>query len=490
VGETGTISGIPLGTSVSEVVGNVTIPAKAMMNIIDENDNVVPMQVRNFDTVYVNTLATNYVFFEVIAEDGVTKITYQLKPAIGDEVYAYSDVFNVDQEVQMIYHVPNGIRVTEFFKHLKPSEGAEIHLLDKEGVVVTAGSLAFDDMVEVTNGTKSKKYYLQFLTEEEGVEAYVLSNVFEVSEPDAAIYGLSATMNLQVFLNSITPAPMATVKVLDETGTEITSGNIEAGKDKLVVTSGNGQKEVEYSLLISKSFTVTFSVTDGTDPIEGAAINVAGEVLTTDASGMASISLPNGEYDYVANKEDFAGSGSFTVADSDGSVDVVVNQATYALTLTVKDEEGAALAGASVSLAGEDLVTDASGVVSVTVPNGTYNYTITAEGYQDKAGSVTVSDASKEIELSLDLEVSVASLEAAGIRVYPNPSSGEFVIERPEFAGEMMVRIHNITGKVIFHKFYEEALRNTIVLDNVDAGVYFLEIRFEDQSFNKRLVIK
>ncbi|MCK5774606.1 MAG: T9SS type A sorting domain-containing protein, partial [Bacteroidales bacterium] len=49
----------------------------------------------------------------------------------------------------------------------------------------------------------------------------------------------------------------------------------------------------------SQVHTLTFTIDDGENPIEGAEIEIDGEILTTNASGMASTEIENGTYDYT-----------------------------------------------------------------------------------------------------------------------------------------------------------------------------------------------
>jgi predicted extracellular nuclease len=75
-------------------------------------------------------------------------------------------------------------------------------------------------------------------------------------------------------------------------------------------------------------YTVTFTVkrTDGTTPVDGATIIVTGQGdLTTDASGQATMQLPNGDYTFIVLKDGFnTYNGSFTVADADKVVEVTL----------------------------------------------------------------------------------------------------------------------------------------------------------------------
>ena len=214
-----------------------------------------------------------------------------------------------------------------------------MNVYDKLGVERKIGPVSFDDVVVVISEdlTTVNIYYLGFLEEEEGTDAYVLSNVLLVNPLALTITGPIDGLSIGIFMNSIIPAPLATVKVVDEFGVEKTTGTIEAGKDKLVVTSGNGKKIVEYSLLSP---------------------------------------------------------------------------------------------------------------------------------------------------------VSVKPLANTGINIYPNPSQGEIIIERQEWAGIMNLRIYNITGQVIFMNKYNPAPRNTINLENVKPGIYFLELQIDDQVINRKLLIQ
>ncbi|HRU87307.1 MAG TPA: T9SS type A sorting domain-containing protein, partial [Tenuifilum sp.] len=77
-------------------------------------------------------------------------------------------------------------------------------------------------------------------------------------------------------------------------------------------------------------YTVTFTVkrSDGTTPVDGATINVTGQgSVTTDASGVATMQLPDGEYTYTVVKTGFdTNNGSFTVNGADLPVNITLIQ--------------------------------------------------------------------------------------------------------------------------------------------------------------------
>jgi len=139
-GEAGTVEGFDYGTALKDVVENVIVPEGASMTVIDNNDAFVPLKHLNFDTAYVNTTATDRMFFEVIAENGTTKIVYQLTPnSSSSDAYVTSDVYQVDQDNSLIDFVPPGTTVAVFERYLTPAPGATMKLYDKFGFERTLG---------------------------------------------------------------------------------------------------------------------------------------------------------------------------------------------------------------------------------------------------------------------------------------------------------------------------------------------------------------
>jgi len=250
---TGTISGIAMGTPVEEVRNNVTKPETATLNIINDGGNLVPLQQRNFDTVYVNTQATSDIFFEVVAEDGETIITYQLQLDIGnDEAYIMSDMYDVDQELNLISLIPQSTNVETFFKHAKANEGASVKMVDKIGHERTQGAISFDDEVIVTSPDSSteKIYYLKFQQEKSGSEAFVVSDVLGIDQALGEIWGIQSNSQINIFLGLITPAPDATVDVLDADSAVVETGELGDGY-MLKVTSGDSLSQKVYDLYFS-----------------------------------------------------------------------------------------------------------------------------------------------------------------------------------------------------------------------------------------------
>jgi hypothetical protein len=249
-GATGTVAGFDYGTLLKTVVSKVIVPANATMTIIDAQGAYVPLKVLNLDTLYVDVQVNAQMFFEVVAEDGVTKIVYQLTPnAMETDAFVTSSVFEVDQEASLINLVPDGTAASGFLANLVPAPGATMQLIDKLGYERMFGNVVKDDKLVVTaqDGVTTKTYYLQMLGDISYSLAYVLSNVYAVDQVIYSIAGaFDETTSVADFIANLTPAPGASVMVTDADGVENT-GTLVKG-DKLVVTSGNGANIVNYSI--------------------------------------------------------------------------------------------------------------------------------------------------------------------------------------------------------------------------------------------------
>ena len=254
-GGEGTISGIQFGTSIKEVLDNIKKPTGAIINVLDKNDNLVPLQLRNFNITYVDTKACNSIIMEAIAEDGITSIRYQLilNGSEGD-AYLFSDLYEVRQELKLVSFVPQGTSIQTLFKYLHPNEGAIAKLVSKTGEVRTLGDVESGDMVMVTSSDQSVQvvYFIEFLDDNAGSMAYVVSDVLDVDQFQKLITGIPANTLYTVFLGLITPAKGATVILLDDQQQPVTSGTIGNGF-LLRVTSGDGLNSITYSLSLITS---------------------------------------------------------------------------------------------------------------------------------------------------------------------------------------------------------------------------------------------
>jgi hypothetical protein len=255
---TGGIYNIPPGTKLTEALAKVVVPAGASLTIVDDNGGYVPFRRLNFDSIYVDVIVTQNIYFEVVAEDGVSRILYQLVPATTpSDAYVTSEVYDVLQSDNLINYVPRGTNFQAFLANITPSLGATLKLVDKMGFERVLGNIREDDRVIVTseNGQNTKVYFVSFLPTQTIPSvtylAYVLSNAYAVDQVDYAISGATSEMTgstqVSEFISRIIPVTGATAVLVDVNGIVKTSGTLKRG-DMLKVTSADQRITVYYRL--------------------------------------------------------------------------------------------------------------------------------------------------------------------------------------------------------------------------------------------------
>ncbi len=156
---------------------------------------------------------------------------------------------------------------------------------------------------------------------------------------------------------------------------------------------------------IPVKYNVTFNVTDGTNPIDGAEITIGNNIYTTDAAGSVVVEMLNNTYEYTVRKPGFENaSGNFTVADADLTVDVSMNagNAMWPVNFMVTNDLGA-VEGATITIDGATLTTDANGMASTEHVNATdLAYTVEAALHNTYNGTVTIADAAVDVAVMLE----------------------------------------------------------------------------------------
>jgi hypothetical protein len=281
---TGIISGFEYGTQLRTILNNITIPMGAHLDVIDGQGAYVSLKKLNFDTTYINVTVNPNTYFEVVAENGITKIVYQLQPNASDnDAFILSDVYSVSQSQSLVEFVPRGTNVNSFISSIVPSLGASVKIVDKMGHERTTGTLYQDDKVVVTspNGSFTKVYHLSMLRTQFILSttylAYVLSDVYAVDQVEYVIAGPSSSTTINDFYAKITPSLGATAVVVNASGTAKTTGNLAKG-DMLKVTSADGKIVVMYDLnvvVVSASLPSTNQIEIYPNPTSGR-LNVRG----------------------------------------------------------------------------------------------------------------------------------------------------------------------------------------------------------------------
>ncbi len=252
---TGGIYNVPYGTSLKQIVQNITVPANASMVIVDKNNAWVPFQRLNFDTLMVDVMISDQIFFEVTAENGTTKILYEVVPlSTPSDAFVLSNLYGVNQELGLISFVPRGTNVETFLKNIIPVAGATVKVVDKNGLTRTRGGLVQDDILVVTSkdGKSIKTYFLDMLRTQFLVTrylAFVTSKNYTVNELNKTIASPVAETPLAQFLARLTPSFGATMAVYNKNGQPNATGILNKG-DVLRVTSADGKIENTYALTL------------------------------------------------------------------------------------------------------------------------------------------------------------------------------------------------------------------------------------------------
>jgi hypothetical protein len=279
----GNVKGFDYGTALRTVLANLQVPAGASLTVINGQGAYVPLRTLNFDTTYVNVTVNDNIYLSVVAENGVTEIVYRLIPNVADEdAFVQSDLYTVVQRDLIIQNVPRGTRVGAFVTNVVPSAGATMKLVNKMGQERLDGDVADDDKVVVTskNGAVTKTYYIAKLptaaTPAVTYLAYILSNVYAVDQVAYKVAGVDGVETVSNFLTRVTPAPGASVAVVDKDGVVKINGDINS-TDKVKVTSADGKMNVFYTFgpLVSAKVVEAKDIQLYPNPTNGE-INVSG----------------------------------------------------------------------------------------------------------------------------------------------------------------------------------------------------------------------
>lgn len=248
-GTKGTISGFPVKTTLKTVLANVSVPAGAILTVVDKNDGYQPLIRLSYDTVYVDVQATHDVYFEVISEDGIARVLYQLMPdSRSRDAFVTSDLYSVDQVESVIFPFRQGASVASLLRDVTPVLGATLEIMDKGGFVRTLGHLYKDDKLVVMSEDKvaSKVYffktwdYIQI-----PYLLYIISDKYMIDQVRQVIMGVPQGTDIAVFKSNLIPAVGTTIKVMDVTGNESTSATLKTG-DYVQVSSKDGTQKAIY----------------------------------------------------------------------------------------------------------------------------------------------------------------------------------------------------------------------------------------------------
>jgi uncharacterized protein (DUF2141 family) len=153
---------------------------------------------------------------------------------------------------------------------------------------------------------------------------------------------------------------------------------------------GGGGKDPSPNSPTTGSAAIT--VNDGTVPIEGASVTLAGTTQKTNAAGQAAFSdVPGGSYTVTVTKSGCARCSADLRIVAGETASITISLAAGGNATITVDDSSNPIAGASVTLDGQTIVTDAGGAASFTdLAAGDYTASAVKNGYTSGHVPVTV----------------------------------------------------------------------------------------------------
>jgi hypothetical protein len=122
-----------------------------------------------------------------------------------------------------------------------------------------------------------------------------------------------------------------------------------------------------------------------------------------------------------------------------------------------------------------------AGTISGTpTDTGTFNFTVQATN--------SIGNATKALAIKIEDGVGISENEMLGIRIYPNPTTGELRIENGELRIEQIV-IYDVYGNALQSHTSPMSPEAIINISHLPTGIYFLRI-ITEQGETVRKVLK
>ena len=236
--------------------------------------------------------------------------------------------------------------------------------------------------------------------------------------------------------------------------------------------------------------TAFFNVKDSDgNPVEGVNISIGNNGISTNEQGQASLQLANGQYSYIASLQGYIPvEGTFVVLNGSVSIDVEMVRAPYTVTFRVRDERGAVVPYANVTMNNRTTTTNIEGVATLSARNGNYPYLISKLGYDDYSNNVVVQDGNAQVNVEMEFTVWTITVIVKDTENVPivnavvNVNNGQYPTNQQ---GEAEIPLVNGQYPVTIEKAEYDTLNGSITVNNSNADVTFeLDYFLYDVLFN------
>lgn len=224
--------------------------------------------------------------------------------------------------------------------------------------------------------------------------------------------------------------------------------------------------------------TAFFNVKDSDgNPVEGVNISIGNNGISTNEQGQASLQLANGQYSYIASLQGYIPvEGTFVVLNGSVSIDVEMVRAPYTVTFRVRDERGAAVPYANVTMDNRTTTTNIEGVATLSARNGNYPYLISKLGYDDYSNNVVVQDSNAQVNVEMEFTVWTITVIVKDTENVPianavvRVNNGQYLTNQQ---GEAEIPLVNGQYPVTIEKVGYDTLNGSITVNNSNADVTF-----------------
>lgn len=236
--------------------------------------------------------------------------------------------------------------------------------------------------------------------------------------------------------------------------------------------------------------TAFFNVKDSDgNPVEGVNISIGNNGIITNEQGQSSLQLANGQYSYIASLQGYIPvEGTFVVLNGSVSIDVEMVRAPYTVTFRVRDERGAAVPYANVTMDNRITTTNIEGVATLSARNGNYPYLISKLGYDDYSNNVVVQDGNAQVNVEMEFTVWTITVIVKDTENVPianavvRVNNGQYPTNQQ---GEAEIPLVNGQYPVTIEKTGYDTLNGLITVNNSNADVTFeLDYFLYDVLFN------